>query len=189
MRSIAPFNAWSVKDRFALLAKVGTNSYKCYVLSTNGAEHKFTYRCVGWKSNCRTVAVENQTIEGNLWLSAVLNLEICKRIAPLQFARALWKNLCESRPKFTSLETWRMALTAGRLRTGNYFDEAYWDNRYTRDSGSFDWYQQYAGLAPLIKLYTKTKDQVLMVGCGSARMHFPRPFTSEIFKNFRDEVH
>jgi len=54
-------------------------------------------------------------------------------------------------------------------KTENYFDEAYWNNRYTRDSGSFDWYQNYGGIVPLIKMYAKTTDEVLMVGCGSAR--------------------
>lgn len=54
-------------------------------------------------------------------------------------------------------------------KTENYFDEAYWNNRYSRDSGSFDWYQHYREIAPLIKMYTKTSDEVLMVGCGSAR--------------------
>lgn len=54
-------------------------------------------------------------------------------------------------------------------KTENYFDEAYWNNRYTRDSGPFDWYQHYRGIAPLIKMYAKTTDEVLMVGCGSAR--------------------
>jgi hypothetical protein len=74
--------------------------------------------------------------------------------------------------EFPSPRSWRMALTAARLKTENYFDEGYWDNRYSRDSGSFDWYQQYKGLAPLIKMYTRTTDEVLMVGCGSARMQF-----------------
>lgn len=54
-------------------------------------------------------------------------------------------------------------------KTENYFDETYWNNRYSRDSGSFDWYQHYTGVAPLLKMYAKTADEVLMVGCGSAR--------------------
>lgn len=73
-----------------------------------------------------------------------------------------------------------MILAAGRDKTENYFDEAYWNFRYTRDSGSFDWYQRYEELAPLITMYTKKTDEVLMVGCGSARMHFLSLFTSHI---------
>ncbi|KAG0621003.1 hypothetical protein M758_4G261200 [Ceratodon purpureus] len=63
---LRPFTPDPLRTGSLCLLKWGTNSYKCCVLSTNGAEHKFTYRCVGWKSNCRTVAVGNQTIEGNL---------------------------------------------------------------------------------------------------------------------------
>lgn len=65
-------------------------------------------------------------------------------------------------------------------KTENYFDEAYWNNRYTRDAGSFDWYQHYRGIAPLIKMYAKLTDAVLMVGCGSARMRYSLPFSFQI---------
>ncbi len=49
-----------------------------------------------------------------------------------------------------------------------YENETYWDNRYLQDVGSFDWYQRYAGLAPLINMYLPKEGKVLMVGCGNA---------------------
>ncbi|XP_024374267.1 uncharacterized protein [Physcomitrium patens] len=55
-----------------------------------------------------------------------------------------------------------------RDNTENYFDEAYWNSRYTQDAGPFDWYQQYEGIAPVIKMHSQPSDRVLMVGCGSA---------------------
>eukprot|EP01018_Ginkgo_biloba_P009471 Gb_36281 [translate_table: standard] len=49
-----------------------------------------------------------------------------------------------------------------------YGDASYWDNRYKQDNGSFDWYQQYSGLAPLLRLYVSKHHRILMVGCGNA---------------------
>jgi len=49
-----------------------------------------------------------------------------------------------------------------------YGDETYWDTRYSQDVGSFDWYQRYAGMAPLINMYLPKEGNVLMVGCGNA---------------------
>ncbi|XP_024403390.1 uncharacterized protein [Physcomitrium patens] len=49
-----------------------------------------------------------------------------------------------------------------------YGDESYWDNRYSQDVGSFDWYQRYGGLAPLINMYMPKTNNLLMVGCGNA---------------------
>jgi SAM-dependent methyltransferase len=49
-----------------------------------------------------------------------------------------------------------------------YGDEEYWDNRYSTDAGSFDWYQRYSGLAPLINKYVPKESRILMIGCGNA---------------------
>eukprot|EP00249_Psilotum_nudum_P002193 c15099_g1_i1 orf=393-1130(+) len=49
-----------------------------------------------------------------------------------------------------------------------YGDASYWDNRYRQDTGSFDWYQQYSGLASLLQKYIPKTSLVLMVGCGNA---------------------
>ncbi|OAE22963.1 hypothetical protein AXG93_2997s1270 [Marchantia polymorpha subsp. ruderalis] len=49
-----------------------------------------------------------------------------------------------------------------------YGDEAYWDNRYSQDAGSFDWYQRYSGLSPIITKYISKTHRILMVGCGNA---------------------
>jgi hypothetical protein len=59
-------------------------------------------------------------------------------------------------------------MTKGKGQPQAYGDESYWDNRYSQDVGSFDWYQRYAGLAPLINMYLPKSSNVLMVGCGNA---------------------
>lgn len=68
----------------------------------------------------------------------------------------------------------KLAISVSRMairdNTENYFDEAYWNSRYTQDAGPFDWYQQYEGIAPVIKMHSQPSDRVLMVGCGSARV-------------------
>ncbi|CAM6093014.1 unnamed protein product [Calypogeia fissa] len=51
-----------------------------------------------------------------------------------------------------------------------YGDEEYWDNRYSNDAGSFDWYQRYSGLSPLVNKYVLKTSRILMVGCGNAVM-------------------
>ena len=49
-----------------------------------------------------------------------------------------------------------------------YGEASYWDERYKQDSGSFDWYQQYSGLSPLLDKYAPKTSRILMVGCGNA---------------------
>ena len=44
-----------------------------------------------------------------------------------------------------------------------YGKAQYWDERYTNDPESFDWYQRYAGLSDLLAKYIKKDDGVLMV--------------------------
>jgi hypothetical protein len=51
-----------------------------------------------------------------------------------------------------------------------YGVETYWDNRYSQDTSTFDWYQRYAGVAPLINMYIPKSSKILMVGCGNAGM-------------------
>lgn len=53
--------------------------------------------------------------------------------------------------------------------TQAYGEQWYWDNRYSNESGPFDWYQKYPALAPLIRLYVPHNHQrILMVGCGNS---------------------
>ncbi|XP_031256348.1 EEF1A lysine methyltransferase 4 [Pistacia vera] len=50
-----------------------------------------------------------------------------------------------------------------------YGESWYWDNRYSHESGPFDWYQKYPALAPLINLYVPHRHQrILVVGCGNS---------------------
>ncbi|KAH7373583.1 hypothetical protein KP509_17G063400 [Ceratopteris richardii] len=50
----------------------------------------------------------------------------------------------------------------------NYSDATYWNKRYMDDLSTFDWYQCYAGLSPLIRRFIPLSSRVLMVGCGNA---------------------
>ncbi|XP_072981218.1 uncharacterized protein [Typha angustifolia] len=52
--------------------------------------------------------------------------------------------------------------------THAYGEASYWDERYRRDSGPFDWYQKYAALAPLLDLYLSRSHRILLVGCGNS---------------------
>ncbi|PIA53685.1 hypothetical protein AQUCO_00900338v1 [Aquilegia coerulea] len=54
--------------------------------------------------------------------------------------------------------------------TYNYGDAMYWDARYVQEVGSFDWYQRYSSLRPLVRKYILASSSVLMVGCGNAVM-------------------
>ncbi|PSR97853.1 Methyltransferase-like protein [Actinidia chinensis var. chinensis] len=52
--------------------------------------------------------------------------------------------------------------------TQAYGDPSYWDNRYAQEPGTFDWYQKYPALAPLLHLYIPTHHRILVVGCGNS---------------------
>lgn len=64
-------------------------------------------------------------------------------------------------------------MTAGKTpatssSTQAYGEAWYWDNRYTQDPSTFDWYQKYSSLAPLIRLYLPPHHPILVVGCGNS---------------------
>ncbi|CDO98708.1 unnamed protein product [Coffea canephora] len=64
--------------------------------------------------------------------------------------------------------------------TAAYGESWYWDKRYASSSSgsgsgsgseseaSFDWYQKYPSLAPLLHLYIPRHHRVLVVGCGNS---------------------
>ncbi|UIZ23900.1 hypothetical protein KXD40_009557 [Peronospora effusa] len=51
-----------------------------------------------------------------------------------------------------------------------YGKVTYWDERYTKDSEQFDWYQRYEGLKGLLNQYVKKTDNILMAGAGNSRL-------------------
>ncbi|KAK9157307.1 hypothetical protein Scep_003881 [Stephania cephalantha] len=64
-----------------------------------------------------------------------------------------------------------MQRDASGNNTYNYGDMVYWDARYLQESAStFDWYQRYSALRPLIRHHVPTSSRLLMVGCGNAVM-------------------
>ncbi|XP_011100682.1 methyltransferase-like protein 13 isoform X2 [Sesamum indicum] len=54
--------------------------------------------------------------------------------------------------------------------TQAYGESWYWDNRYAHDPSTFDWYQKYPSLAPLLRLYFPPTPHhpILVVGCGNS---------------------
>ncbi|KAM4116681.1 hypothetical protein ACJW30_02G068200 [Castanea mollissima] len=60
-------------------------------------------------------------------------------------------------------------MAMGTCSTQAYGEAWYWDTRYSNESSSFDWYQKYPSLAPLIHLYIPHRHHpVLVVGCGNS---------------------
>uniref|UniRef100_A0A0D9X9S9 Methyltransferase type 11 domain-containing protein n=1 Tax=Leersia perrieri TaxID=77586 RepID=A0A0D9X9S9_9ORYZ len=51
-----------------------------------------------------------------------------------------------------------------------YGEAWYWDERYRKEAGPFDWYQKYAALSPLLALYLRRHHRLLLVGCGNSDM-------------------
>ncbi|KAG0501150.1 hypothetical protein HPP92_001222 [Vanilla planifolia] len=55
--------------------------------------------------------------------------------------------------------------------TYDYGDAEYWDARYLEEAGaSFDWYQRYSALRPILRKFISSYSRILMVGCGNALM-------------------
>eukprot|EP01038_Epipyxis_sp_PR26KG_P010537 gene10537-14157_t len=57
----------------------------------------------------------------------------------------------------------------------DYGSSSYWDERYAADDRSYDWYQDYAALAPhinpILKKALMTNDfEILVPGCGSSKL-------------------
>lgn len=60
-------------------------------------------------------------------------------------------------------------MTGGGAAASQAYGEAwYWDERYRKEAGPFDWYQKYPALAPLLRLYVAPHQRLLLVGCGNS---------------------
>ncbi|KAG6471277.1 hypothetical protein ZIOFF_072388 [Zingiber officinale] len=57
---------------------------------------------------------------------------------------------------------------AADTSTHAYGEASYWDQRYSKDRGTFDWYQKYQSLGPLFDLYLRRHHRLLLVGCGNS---------------------
>jgi ubiquinone/menaquinone biosynthesis C-methylase UbiE len=49
-----------------------------------------------------------------------------------------------------------------------YSTKEYWDWRYERDNGSYEWFKGYKAFQHIIKKYFKSGDRLLNVGCGNS---------------------
>ncbi|KAF3340600.1 methyltransferase-like protein 13 [Carex littledalei] len=49
-------------------------------------------------------------------------------------------------------------------------EEWYWDDRYLKEQATFDWYQRYEAVAPLLRLLLRSSHRILLVGCGNSRV-------------------
>jgi ubiquinone/menaquinone biosynthesis C-methylase UbiE len=52
----------------------------------------------------------------------------------------------------------------------HYGKPEYWDERYTKDTDQFDWYQRYAGVKDILTKKLKTNHAILNIGCGNSRL-------------------
>ncbi|XP_074568136.1 uncharacterized protein LOC141824706 [Curcuma longa] len=59
---------------------------------------------------------------------------------------------------------------AAATSTHAYGEASYWDQRYSKDRGTFDWYQKYQSLGPLFDLYLRRHHRLLLVGCGNSAL-------------------
>lgn len=51
-----------------------------------------------------------------------------------------------------------------------YGETSYWEDRYTREPNSFDWYLGYRGLAQLLHAHIPLNAAILQIGVGSSRL-------------------
>ena len=51
-----------------------------------------------------------------------------------------------------------------------YEKHEYWEERYTRDTEPFDWYQNWSGIKDVLGQYITPNQQILHVGCGNSRL-------------------
>lgn len=46
----------------------------------------------------------------------------------------------------------------------------YWNGRYSNDGESFDWYQRWAEIKPIVVEFVRPGNTILNLGCGSSRL-------------------
>jgi hypothetical protein len=68
------------------------------------------------------------------------------------------------------------------LRMAEYAKAAYWDDRYTQDPETFEWFQSYDGIKSSLKQYINDKSRVLVVGCGNSAL------SEQIYSNLSKKV-
>jgi len=64
-----------------------------------------------------------------------------------------------------------------------YSTKVYWDWRYTKDQGDYDWFQGcYDAAKKLVVTYIRPGDSVLQLGCGNSK------FSEDIYDHFNGNV-
>lgn len=53
-------------------------------------------------------------------------------------------------------------------RLGEYREREYWDRRYQRDGGTYDWLIKYEALRELLLPLLRPADRILNLGCGNS---------------------
>lgn len=57
--------------------------------------------------------------------------------------------------------------------SNDYADQGYWDQRYSEETGLFDWYQRFDTVFPLLQDILKERSsfhQILHLGCGNSSL-------------------
>ena len=52
----------------------------------------------------------------------------------------------------------------------HYGKPEYWEDRYDKDREQYDWYQKYEGCKDCITQYITRDTNILMLGCGNAKL-------------------
>ena len=56
--------------------------------------------------------------------------------------------------------------------TIGYSKKSFWDERFSKEEGNFDWYVDWEQLKPKLKNIIKENDKILNVGCGNSKLAF-----------------
>ncbi|KAK4418774.1 eEF1A lysine and N-terminal methyltransferase [Sesamum alatum] len=83
-----------------------------------------------------------------------------------------------------ALPTTTTTATTTQTQTQAYGEAWYWDNRYAHDPSTFDWYQKYSSLAPLLRLYIPTPTTQF----SSLAVEIPATFSEGMVDDGYDEV-
>ena len=55
-------------------------------------------------------------------------------------------------------------------RLGDYREREYWESRYQKDNGTYDWLLKYENVKPLLQPHLSPSLQILNLGCGNSTL-------------------
>jgi SAM-dependent methyltransferase len=67
-------------------------------------------------------------------------------------------------------------------RIADYREREYWDRRYEKDTGNYDWLMSYENLCSLLHPHITSLDKILILGCGNSTL------SEELYKDGYHDV-